>query len=54
MPELKNPKLFCTFFFCYFQLQEGTDDAKEVYNSISEAAKKEVNKMILKKAFCFT
>ena len=46
MPELKNPKLFCTFFFGYFQLQEGTDDAKEVYNSISEAAKKEVNKMI--------
>ena len=43
-PELKNPNLFYTFF--YFQLQKAKDDAEEAYNSISGAAKKEVNKMI--------
>ena len=46
---MKNPNLFYTFF--YFQLQKAKDDAEEAYNSISEAAKKEVNKMILKKPF---
>ena len=34
----------CMLF--YFQLQKAKDDAEEAYNSISEAAKKEVNKMI--------
>ena len=37
-------EVFYTFF--YFQLQKAKDDAEEAYNSISEAAKKEVNKMI--------
>ena len=42
-PELKILTCFTHF---YFQLQKAKDDAEEAYNSISEAAKKEVNKMI--------
>ena len=49
MPQLKNAKLFPSFFFFFIiEIQKAKDDAEEAYNSISEVAKKEVNKMIYK------
>ena len=36
------------FFFIIIEIQKAKDDAEEAYNSISEVAKKEVNKMIYK------
>ena len=50
MPQLKNAKLFHAFFFfiIIIEIQKAKDDAEEAYNSISEVAKKEVNKMIYK------
>ena len=41
-----NTRVEESYTFFYFQLQKAKDDAEEAYNSISEAAKKEVNKMI--------
>ena len=35
-------------FFFMIEIQKAKDDAEEAYNSISEVAKKEVNKMIYK------
>ena len=35
-------------FFFIIEIQKAKDDAEEAYNSISEVAKKEVNKMIYK------
>ena len=48
MSQLKNAKLFHAFFFFIIEIQKAKDDAEEAYNSISEVAKKEVNKMIYK------
>ena len=41
------PNCFMHFFFIT-EIQKAKDDAEEAYNSISEVAKKEVNKMIYK------
>ena len=35
-------------FFFIIEIKKAKDDAEEAYNSISEVAKKEVNKMIYK------
>ena len=35
-------------FFFIIEIQKAKDDAEEAYNSISEVAKKEMNKMIYK------
>ena len=43
---IKECQIVSCIFFYILQLQKVKDDAEEAYNSISEVANKEVNKMI--------
>ena len=45
---IKECQLVSCIFFFIIEIKKAKDDAEEAYNSISEVAKKEVNKMIYK------
>ena len=45
---IKECQIVSCIFFLIIEIQKAKDDAEEAYNSISEVAKKEVNKMIYK------
>ena len=45
---IKECQIVSCIFFFIIEIQKAKDDAEEAYNSISEVAKKEVNKMIYK------